>query len=205
MTSFADKVLDEECHSVESMFDYEGSRSEFLKLLAEFGEEPAFIARARAPQIALEALLHACEAKREEMLKWPKFHLSTLANQVRQDWSRLGSLLAVPESVTTLEALHASMAARIPEQTSWLVSDQAALSQFLKSAERFNRHWTSYIDGMDLEPVNKPRRDFNQFYVLEKACAFGSEGVTEGFEPLGMIDRADLYARFPLLAVPSEA
>ena len=30
------------------MFDYEGSRSEFLKLLAECGEEPAFLARARA-------------------------------------------------------------------------------------------------------------------------------------------------------------
>ena len=28
------------------MFDYEGSRSEFLKLLAGFGEEPAFLARA---------------------------------------------------------------------------------------------------------------------------------------------------------------
>src|SRR5687768_13668235 len=39
-----------------TMFDYEGSRSEFLKLLAQFGEEPAFIARAKAPQLALESL-----------------------------------------------------------------------------------------------------------------------------------------------------
>jgi hypothetical protein len=187
------------------MFDYEGSRSEFLKLLAEFGEEPAFIARARAPQIALDALLHAGQAKRDEMLKRPKFHLSTLANQVRKDWSRLGSLLTVPESVAMLEALHASMPANLPVQSSRLVSDKAALGRFLESAERFNRHWRAYVDALDLEPVNKPRRDFNQFYVLEKECAFGSERIAEGFEPLEMIDSAYLYARFPLLALPSAA
>ena len=81
------------------MSDYEGSRSEFLKLLAEMGEEPAFIARPLAPGDALEALLQACEAKRNELLKWPKFHLAALAQRVRGDWSRLGSLLAGPEDV----------------------------------------------------------------------------------------------------------
>ena len=64
------------------MFDYEGSRSEFLKLLSECGEEPAFLARARAPQMALDELLNACNSKREEMLKWPKFYLAILAERV---------------------------------------------------------------------------------------------------------------------------
>ena len=91
------------------MLDYEGSRSEFLKFLAEFGEEPAFIARARAPQIALESLLQGCEAKRDEMLKWPKHHLSALANHIGGQWSRLGCLLADPESAKLLETLHANM------------------------------------------------------------------------------------------------
>ena len=134
-------------------------------------------------------------------MKWPKFHLSILAHQIRKDWSRLGSLLTVPEAVTELEALHASMHTNPPVESNWLTSDKAALGRFLESAERFNRHWRVYIDGLDLEPVNKPRRDFNQFYVLEKACAFGSERVAEGFVPLEMIDSAGLYARFPLLAV----
>jgi len=185
------------------MFDYEGSRSEFLKLLAKLGEEPAFIERARAPQAALDALLHTCEAKRGEMLKWPRFHLSVLAHQIHHDWSRLSSLFAVPESVAMLEALHASMHISSPVQANWFESDSAALRRFWESAERFNRSWRAYIDGLDLEPVNKPRRDFNQFYVLEKACAFGSEGVAEGFEPLGMIDSVYLYERFPLLMLPS--
>jgi len=153
------------------MFEYEGSRSEFLKLLAEFGEEPAFIARARAPQLALDALLHACEARRDEMLEWPKFHLSMLAHQIGNDWSRIGSLLAVPESVTMLAALHANMHSNKPAQANQLGSDKTALRRFLESAERFNRNWRAWLDGLDLEPANKPRRDFNQFYVLEKACA----------------------------------
>ena len=187
------------------MFEYEGSRSEFLKLLAEFGEEPAFIARARAPQIALDALLHACDAKRDEMLEWPKFHLSMLAHQIGRDWSRLGSLLAVPESVTMLEALHTNLPTKKPVQTNWLASDEAALRCFLESAERFNRNWRAYLDGLDLEPANKPRRDFNQFFVLEKACAFGSERIAEGFEPLAMIDHAYLYQRYPLLTLPRPA
>lgn len=187
------------------MFDYEGSRSEFLKLLAEFGEEPAFIARGRAPQIALRALLNGCEAKREEMLEWPTFHLSALAQRVGNDWPRLGPLLATPESVTSLKDLHAKLPVKKPNQASWLVSDRAALGYFLESAQRFNRNWQDYLDRLDLESANKPRRDFNQFYALEKACAFGSEIAAEGYEPLGMIDKAYLQERFPLLTVPSLA
>jgi hypothetical protein len=85
------------------------------------------------------------------------------------------------------------------------VSDKAALHRFLESAERFNRHWREFIERVDLEGVNKLRRDYNQFYVLEKACAFGNERVTAGFEPLEMIDGAYLYERFPLLTLPSLA
>jgi hypothetical protein len=187
------------------MFDYEGSRSEFLKLLAEFGEEPAFIARARAPQVALDALLRACEAKRDEMLEWPKRHLSLLAQQFGMDWSRLGALLAVPDSVSLLAELHEKMPTNKSAETTWLVSDKAALVRFLESAERFNRHWRAYLGGLNLEPVNKPRRDFNQFYLLEKQCAFDSQIIAEGFEPLAMIDYAYLLDRFPLLSLPSLA
>lgn len=183
--------------------DYEGSRSEFLKLLAEFGEEPAFLARARAPQIALDALLRACEAKRVELMEWPKFRLAALALQVGGDWSRLDSLVAVPGSVTLLEALHTNLPTDKPVPTNWLASDKSALRHFLESAERFNRKWRSYLNGLILESVNQPRREYNQFYVLEMECAFGSGGVAEGFRPLDMIDREYLVERFPLLALPS--
>jgi hypothetical protein len=187
------------------MFDYEGSRSEFLKLLAEFGEEPSFVARARAPQVALETLLRACDAKRNELLKWPRYHLSALANRIRGEWSRLGSLLAVPESVRLLETMHTIMRASQAVRAKGLWSDRAALRRFLDSAERFNRNWRTYLDGLDLESVNKPRRDYNEFYVVEKACALGNEKVADGFQPLEMIERKNLIERFPLLTLPSLA
>jgi hypothetical protein len=137
------------------------------------------------------------------MLRWPTFHLSVLAQQVRNNWSRLGALLAEPEAVGLLESLHATMQADVPARTSLLATDKSLLRQFLDSAQRFNRGWQAYLEGLDLEPVNKPRRDFNQFYVLEKSCAFASEKSTAGFEPLAMLERAHLYERFPLLMLPT--
>jgi hypothetical protein len=187
------------------MFDYEGSRGEFLKLLAECGEEPAFIARARAPQVALDALLNDCKLKYEEMLKWPAFHLSVLAHRVGKDWSRLGRLLANPESVSLLATLHANLPSNLSAQANWLTSDRSALRRFLESAERFNRNWLAHLEGLDLVSVNKPRHDFNQFYALEMACAFGNERVTKGIEPLGLIDSEYLQHRFPLLKLPRPA
>jgi hypothetical protein len=187
------------------MLEYEGSRIEFLKLLAQYGEEPSFIARARAPEIALESLVRACGAKRDELLKWPKHHLWALANRVGGQWSRLGCLLAVPESVRLLETMHTMMPTSKAARVNRLGSDRAALHRFLESAERFNRNWRTYLDGLDLECVNKPRRDYNEFYVVEKACAFGNERVADGFQPLEMIEREDLFQRFPLLTLPSLA
>ena len=119
--------------------------------------------------------------------------------------SRLGCLLAIPESVTLLETLHTNMPTSKTAQSNWLLNDRAALGRFLESAVRFNRNWQAYLDGLDVESVNKPRREYNEFYVLEKACAFGSEKATEGFEPLQMIQREDLIQRFPLLTLPGLA
>jgi hypothetical protein len=184
------------------MLDDEGSRGEFLKLLVELGEEPAFIERARAPQVELDALLRACAAKRDEMLKWPTFHLSNLARHVCNDWSRLAPSLDGPESVALLQSLHTAMQTSSPTQIGMFATDKRALRRFLESADRFNRHWRAYLDGLDLEPVNKPRREYNQFFVVEQACAFGSEMLADKFVPLPLIDRDFLYDRFPLLALP---
>jgi hypothetical protein len=184
------------------MHDYEGSRLEFLKLLAEFGEQPAFLERAQAPQVALDALLHGCEVKRKELLEWPSYHLAVLALRVGGDWVRLERWLADAESVAQLAALHATLPMDKNAQASWFGSDKAALGQFLESAERFNRKWQAYLDGLDLEGVNQLRREYNQFYVVELEYAFGRQGVADGFVPLEMIDRDFLGRRFPLLALP---
>src|SRR5688500_7018169 len=106
------------------MFDYEGSRGEFLKLLVEMGEEPAFLARARALQIALDAFLHSCQAKHEELLKWPKLQLSILAHQIHGDWSRLNAFFVDPTASTKLERLFAVMQSKLPVESDWLLRDK---------------------------------------------------------------------------------
>jgi hypothetical protein len=88
-------------------------------------------------------------------------------------------------------------------QTSLLVSDRAVLRNFIESAQRFNRSWRAYLADLNLEPVNRPRRAYNEFYCIEKACAVGSERVVQGFEPLAMINHEDLERHFPPLALPT--
>lgn len=185
------------------MLDYEGSRHEFLKFLAEFGEEPSFLARARAVQDAEEWLLRECAAKYGDLMRWPKLRLAMLAAQVGGDWARLTPLLFDSESVVELETLRLRWENEKDRQPEWFVSDKEALKRFLASAERFNRGWQRFLNGLDLEPVNRLRRDYNRFYVLEKECAFGNEKVAENFEPLELIDLAYLQERFPLLIVPN--
>ena len=36
----------------DAVFEFEGSRGEFLKILAEMGEEPAFVARAPSDRVS---------------------------------------------------------------------------------------------------------------------------------------------------------
>jgi hypothetical protein len=83
------------------MFDYEGSRSEFLEILAQLGEEPVFINRARAPQVALDALLTSCSVHREERLAWPRRHFASLSLRVAAQWPRLQRFLADKNDIPT--------------------------------------------------------------------------------------------------------
>jgi hypothetical protein len=187
------------------MFDYEGSRSELLKLLAELGEEPAFIARAKAAEFARETFLHNCMAKREELLEWPYRRLANLAQCIGGNWLRIAPLLAKPESLAELQAVYAHMSFKGFAPSAWPPTEKGSLHQFLNSAKRFNRAWREYLSGIDYESVNKPLRDYNQYYPLEKACAFGNEIVSDDFQPLALIDIAFLESRFPYLPVPQLA
>lgn len=188
-----------------SMPDDDGPRSEFLRLLAEMGGEPAFIARGLAPEVALESLLRDCQAKREELLKGPYRQLANLAQCIGGDWSRLVPLLARPESLGELEALHARIPAQRSVQSTWFATETRCLSRFLESAARFNRGWRTYLTRIDYESVNKPRRDYNRFYPVEKAAAFDREPVHDSFQPLVLIDVEFLEGRFPYLSIPELA
>lgn len=186
------------------MSDYEGSRTEFLTLLAEFGEEPAFVRRAMQVEFEWRALTQYIADERLDMLRWTKLHLATLADRVRRDWGRLGKFLTRPEDADLLESLYASLAPDEKILRNWLLTERRALRNFLDSAKRFNREYSDFLDQLDLTTINRVRRDYNDYYPLEKACAFGFEAVDTQFKPLAMIGRDDLLADFPLLVLPKD-
>lgn len=184
------------------MFDYEGSRSEFLKMLAEMGEEPAFIARARAPQDALERLLADCASRRDEMLEWPRSHFSSLSFRISGDWSRLDRYVVGNNAGPLFENLAAELTIADPA-SSLFRTVRSLLQQFVESGRRFNEAWSRFLGDAGLDDVNGLRDDFNRMYPLEKECAFGADSRDRDFAPLPMLDLGYLVDRFPLLSLPS--
>ncbi len=184
------------------MYDYEGSRSEFLKILAEMGEEPAFIARARAPQAALERLLADCSSRRDEMLEWPRSHFSSLCFRISDDWSRLDRYIVGNNAGPLFENLAAELTIAKPA-SSLFRTVRSLLQQFVESGCRFNEAWSRFLGDAGIDDVNRIRDDFNRMYPLEKECAFGAEMRDHDFVPLPMLDLDYLVDRFPLLALPT--
>ena len=185
------------------MFDYEGSRGEFLRILAEIGEEPAFINRGIAPQRALDALLERCAIHRDEQLEWPRRHFSALRRRIAADWSRLQRILTHENEIDLFVTLEQQL--KLDERTntlSFFTNDRRAVQQFIESGIRFNNSWSAFVSGDGLEHVNEMRENYNRFYPMEKACAFGNDGVNEGFQPLPQLDASFLLERFPLLVLP---
>ncbi|MGV3486760.1 MAG: hypothetical protein ACO1RT_20260 [Planctomycetaceae bacterium] len=184
------------------MFDIQGSRGEFLKILADVGEEPAFIQRARSVEIGWDMLLSSCESQRDELLQWPRRHFAILAHRVRKDWSRLVPYLKEPRSAEYFEPLHRAWESKLPTVTDWTWSDRAALFTFVASVERFNHAWAQALRRVDLEEVNRVRGDYNRFYPIEKDCAFGIDRTALTFEPIEMVTPAKLRELFPPVALP---
>jgi hypothetical protein len=185
---------------------FQGSRGEFLKCLAEQGEDPAFIRRAQRVNEAWTQLLEQCKSQREVLLRWPWMHLSILADRLKYDWSQLAPYLADESQVSYFEDLHKdwklSLESRTISANSWL-SIGRILGDFASSVDRFNESWSKFLQGVNLDEMNRLRRDYNQHYPVEKACAFDCEDIERlGFTPLDPVTLEQLSAAFPPLAIP---
>lgn len=184
------------------MFDYEGSRGEFLKILAEFGEEPAFITRGLEPQIALDKFVRSCRIQRDTMLEWPRRHYADLFCRVGGNWNRLEQNFATHEEIGKLILLHGELSSDRPSCSNFFQTNSFALRQLVRSAHKFNHIWTVFLDNISLDPVNKTRKDYNEFYLVEKSCAFDRVMNENDFIPLEMVNRDYLWQIFPLLILP---
>ncbi|MEM9646076.1 MAG: hypothetical protein AAF989_13895 [Planctomycetota bacterium] len=182
--------------------DKEGSRGEFLRLLAEFGEEPAFVRRAKSVDDSWHQLVNRCRHEQEERLHWPRLRFAALRRRVQGDWQRLKKHLQDPSELDRLARLDAEWEPLCvsAQEVPW--TDWGALRDFVDSALRFNAAWDRYLNQLDLEKTNQVRRDFNEYFPLEKECAFGGMTGMQPFQPLPMVSRAEVGDLFPLLNVP---
>jgi hypothetical protein len=186
--------------------DSQGSRGEFLKSLAELGEDPAFIQRAQRVDEVWSQLLQQCRSQRDVMLRWPSMHLNILAGRLKNNWSPLARYLADEGQVTYFEDLYKDwkrlLESRTVSANSWS-SIRRILGNFVDSVDRFNGLWNKFLHDVNLEEINRLRRDYNKHYPVEKACAFDCEDINRlGFTPLDPVTSAELYAAFPPLAIP---
>ena len=130
--------------------DYEGSRAEFLKLLAERGEEPAFLRRSRGVDSAISQLERECLACRKDMLRGPRLHLRKLAVLLHSNWKGLTPYLVDGARWVVFEQLFAECNGQkeLPSwsQAAWGGSIKVTLREVYHSVARFNQAWQQYLD-----------------------------------------------------------
>ena len=73
--------------------DFEGSRTEFMKMLAEQDAPPAYIQRAQRVEQIWNELLNQCRQEFAERLEMPRVRLAQLAALIDHNWSTLAVYL----------------------------------------------------------------------------------------------------------------
>ena len=184
------------------MEDYEGSRTEFMKMLAEHDSPPAYIVRAQRVEAVWLALLEACRQDREELLELPRMRLAQIAALVDRRWEALASYLH-NNGADYLRELHQNWQPTLRSQLAPSTAPgriRRALSDLRASFARCNRRWEQYVANVNLNEVNYERDQYNDYYLVEKSAALGSDRLAEmGFERLSPLVIDDVLAEIPLL------
>lgn len=111
-----------------------------------------------------------------------------------------------PAFSRVIEALWTLSGAGAPE---WAARPASARRQrtvardLVAALTRFNRRWEHFLDGLNLEAVNRMIDQYNRYYVLEKECSLGSAKLAaRHFVPKARLTRDGLLALYPLLPTP---
>lgn len=172
-------------------------REMFQQLIACF-DTPSYMRRSRSVQAEWNAVKSACERRRAQWLEMPLLRLAQLRQAVAGQWAAVPGLSAVGSQLQTLYDTHQPQLA-VPVEPD-LQSASSRLLLLQDSFARFNRRWRKFVQDYDLSVLNRLRRDYNEFYLLEKECAMISPKIARrGFTPLDAAGPQDLLREFPLL------
>ncbi len=173
--------------------------TEIKELLGHF-DAPAFARRGQDLEHALARLHDRCARQRDAMLDMVRVRL--------RQWS---SAVTGPEGWTSgfdapIESLWALAGAGSPawaDRPAPIRRRRAIARDLVASLNRFNRRWTGYLDGLDLEAINRTIDLYNRYYLLEKECSLGSARLAaRHFVAQARVTREDLLDAHPTLPVP---
>ena len=185
--------------------DFEGSRTEFMKMLAEQDSPPAYLTRAQHVESIWRELLERCRAHRVQLQEMPRTRLAQLAHLIDHQWASLAHFVSA-DMTSYLAQLHAEWKPTLRAELSPTTNARrihAAMHDLRKSFSRFNQRWVHFVHELSLDELNYQRSQYNEYYLVEKAAALGSDKLAEmGFEKLPLVVAEDILVEIPLLRVP---
>lgn len=163
-------------------------------------DQPAYIRRALRVDDAIAALHQKLVKQYEEQLRPVRIALVAWQFLVSQDPRIQGSLDDADrirlQRLTDQLRGSAESAATLSRWT----RPRRVLDRLFAAADDFNRGWNDYLAVVDISLIEKRIEEHNQYYLLEKECAFRSaRAAARGYRPMAPFDRRQLLERFPLL------
>ena len=183
--------------------EYEGSRTKFMKMLADQDCPPAYILRAQRVESVWQDYLTQAKKQRFELLEMPRMRLAQVAYLIDRNWSSLNQGDKVANYLSALyDEWQPKLRAEVLPTTSGS-KIRRAMNDLKSSFIRFNKRWEKRVLEADLSLVNYERGQYNDYYLVEKAAALGSDRLAEmGFERLRLYEPADVFQELPLLTIP---
>lgn len=173
--------------------------TEIKELLGMFSA-PAFARRGYDLEYALRRLELRCRREREAMLDMVRVRLRQWASVADgpDGWTR-----AFDRPIDDLWTLAEAEPPAWADQPGSPRRIRAVARDLVASLERFNRRWTAFVEGLNLDALNHQIGQYNLYYTLEKECILGSARLAARlFTPKPPVDAARLLADHPLLPVP---
>ncbi len=177
-----------------------GADAELQQVLGPF-DVPAFARRGQELEQTLARLHLHCERDRSAKLDMVHLRLRqwAAASDGPESWSNIFSAPIAPLWPLS-NAEPPSWGSRSAPYRRRL----AIARDLIASVTRFNRRWSDFLNGLNLERANYLIDQYNRYYLLEKECILSSARVAaRNFSPKLRVSPDLLLGRYPLLPVPA--
>ena len=135
----------------------------------------------------------------------PRIRLAQVAHLIDHNWNTLKAYVS-EDMAECLKLLHQQWQPTLRGELLPTTSGskvRGAIRDLATSFKRLNARWQKCVAEISLSQVNYERSQYNDYYLVEKSAALGSDKLAEmGFERLSMFSKEDIMNELPLLRVP---